>query len=176
MRKNDRRRPREESEQRFSRGGGRGGGGGKGHLFYRAFVFSVFISLFSLLEENKSFFGFLARKKRETKKVKKVLVFCVFSLFARNFFSSDEKRANEKKQTRKKLLKIVQTTQRVTEKTYIISLLVLFLKTHRKRRSGLISRARLFWTLPSGEEERRVERKERRDFGERESASRRKFE
>lgn len=47
---------------------------------------------------------------------------------------------------------------------------LLFLKTHRKRRSGLKSRARLFWT-PSGEEVHRVERKERRDFGERESAS-----
>ena len=42
--------------------------------------------------------------------MKKVLVVaCVFSLLA-NFFSYDEKRANEKKQTRKKLLKkIVQT-------------------------------------------------------------------
>ena len=59
----------------------------------------------------------------------------------------------------------------VSQKKPIISLLVLFLKTHRKRRSGLKSRARLFWTLPSGEEVRRVERKERRDFGERESAS-----
>ena len=58
----------------------------------------------------------------------------------------------------------------VSQKKPIISLLVLYLKTHRKRRSGLISRARLFWT-PSGEEVHRVERKERRDLGERESAS-----
>ena len=104
--------------------------------------------------------------------MKKVCLVFFFLSSRKLFFVSDEKRANEKKQTRKKLLKrSFKQQQLVTEKTYIISLLVLFLKTHRKRRSGLISRARLFWTLPSGEEVRRVERKERRDFGERESAS-----
>jgi hypothetical protein len=90
----------------------------------------------------------------------------VFSLFA-NFFSSDE-RANEKANEKKAFVKIVQTT--TCHRKNLSSPFLLFLKTHRKRRSGLISRARLFWT-PSGEEVHRVERKERRDLGERESAS-----
>ena len=79
-------------------------------------------------------------------------------------------KANEKKAFEDR------SNNNVSQKKPIISLLVLFLETHRKRRSGLISRARPFWTLPSGEEVRRVERKERRDFGERERAHWRKFE
>ena len=135
----------------------------------------MFLYLFSLSaeEENISSFGFLARKKRETKKVKKkvCLVFS-FSLRANFFSSDDEKRAQRKKKSKreKSFCEDRSNNNNVSQKKPIISPFLLFLKTHRKRRSGLISRARLFWT-PSGEEVHRVERKERRDLGERESAS-----
>ena len=102
--------------------------------------------------------------------MKKVLVLaCAFSLFAQTFFRPMKNERNEKANEKKAFED--RSNNNVSQKKPIISLLVLFLKTHRKRRSGLKSRARLFWTLPSGEEVRRVERKERRDFGERESAS-----
>jgi len=80
----------------------------------------VFLYLFSLsAEENISFFGFLfARKKRETKKVKKVCLVCFLSS-SRNFFSSLMKNERTRKSKREKsFLKIVQTKQLVTEKTY----------------------------------------------------------
>ena len=128
-------------------------------------MFCVFISLFSA-EEN-IFFCFLARKKREEKSEKSSRV---FSLFANFFSSDDEKRArNEKKANEKKAFEDRSNTTTCHRKN-LSSPFLLFLKTHRKRRSGLISRARLFWT-PSGEEVHRVERKERRDLGKRESAS-----
>ena len=138
-------------------------------ISFTALLCSLFLYLFSLsAEENiKSFFGFLARKKRETKKVKKVLV---FSLFAQTFFRPMKKNErNEKKANEKKAFEDRSNTTTCHRKN-LSSPFLLFLKTHRKRRSGLISRARLFWT-PSGEEVHRVERKERRDLGERESAS-----
>ena len=168
MRKNDGRQ-REYSEQRFSRGGGGRGGGGKGHLFYCAFVFSVFISLFSLCGgKYKKFFWLSCKKEERDEKSEKSA--CVFSLRANFFSSDDEKRArNEKKANEKKAFEDRSNTTTCHRKN-LSSPFVLFLKTHRKRRSGLISRARLFWT-PSGEEVHRVERKERRDLGERESAS-----
>ena len=75
---------------------------------------------------------------------------------------------NEKANEKKAFEDLVQTT--TCHRKNLSSPFLLFLKTHRKRRSGLISRARLFWT-PSGEEVHRVERKERRDFGEQERAS-----
>jgi hypothetical protein len=81
------------------------------------------------------------------------------------------KNERTEKANEKKAFEDRSNTTTCHRKKPISSPFVLFLKTHRKRRSGLISRARLFWTLPSGEEVRRVERKERRDFGERESAS-----
>lgn len=100
--------------------------------------------------------------------MKKVLVLaCVFSLFAKTFFRPMKNERNEKANEKKAFED--RSNNNVSQKKPIISL-VLFLKTHRKRRSGLKSRARPFWT-PSGEEVHRVERKERRDFGERESAS-----
>ena len=101
--------------------------------------------------------------------MKKVLVLaCAFSLFAQTFFRPMKNERNEKANEKKAFED--RSNNNSSQKKPTISLLVLFLKTHRKRRSGLKSRARLFWT-PSGEEVRRVERKERRDFGERESAA-----
>ena len=101
--------------------------------------------------------------------MKKVLVVaCVFSLFAQTFFRPMKNERNEKANEKKAFEDRSNTT--TCHRKNLSSPFVLFLKTHRKRRSGLISRARLFWT-PSGEEVHRVERKERRDFGEQERAS-----
>jgi len=71
----------------------------------------VFLYLFSLCGGKYKFFWLSRKKEERDEKSEKSACpcLCVFSLRA-NFFSSDEKRANEKKQTRKKLLKIVQTT------------------------------------------------------------------
>ena len=96
-------------------------------------MFCVFISLFSLRtgqEENKSFFCFLARKKRDEKSEKSSSGQCFLSLFAKNFFSSEKimnasaEKANEKKAEDR-------SNDNVTEKSPISSP-SLFLKKYRK--------------------------------------------
>ena len=86
-------------------------------------MFYVFISLFSLRTGvKKSFFCFLARKKRDEKSEKSSSGQCFLSLFAKNFFSSEKMNASAEKANEKKAED--RSNDNVTEKSPIISLAV----------------------------------------------------